>query len=511
MGCKNKDETIVKTIYGSIQGISKDSVFVWKGIPYAKAPIGNLRWQPPQNPDNWIGIRKADTYGNICPQTGYGPNSIYEIPPQKMSEDCLYLNIWTNNISEEKKPVLVWIHGGSLSREGGTSPQYLGKNLAKKGIVYVSFNYRLNAFGFMAHPNLSAESEDGVSGNYGILDQIKALEWIQKNIAAFGGDSNNVTIAGESAGGWSVTLLVATKKAKGLFQKAIAQSGAYLWPGPHLKDAKNGYSSGEREGTEFMSKLGAKSLRDMRNIPSEDIVNLFFSKNNSLSSEPLIDGYLFKEDIRDTYLKGAHNKVDVITGSNSDEWSLWVPKNLPTNPKEYIDQIAKKYPGREELFLEAYPIKDSASIWNAYANFQSDQYIHLHDRNWAKRMDKSGSRVYMYYFSKTPLERYPKKYGAFHGAEISYALNNIENDPGPIGSGIISNSDKNYADKVSDYWVNFVKTGNPNGENLPDWPLWNPQTENYLNFDNQIEVKNQLLKDRLDALERFLAADPKNN
>lgn len=485
-------------------------VRVWKGIPYAQPPVGELRWRPPVAPLPWTGLRDATEYGNVGPQMDYSEQSIYELPPQKRSEDCLYLNVWAPHVqSDDKLPVFVWIHGGSLTREGGTHPQYLGHNMAKKGIIYVSINYRLNAFGFLAHPELSKENEQKISGNYGIMDQIAALEWIQENIAAFGGDPENVTIAGESAGAWSVTLLTATQKAKGLFQKAIAQSGAYLWRGPHLKQASNGYISGEDEGEKFMGMLGATTAQELRNVPVDSIVKLFFSSQNMLSSEPLVDGYLFTEDIVDTYNNGSQNKVDVISGANSDEYSLWVPE-LPTDVNTYKEQVETQYPGRSHLFFIAYPVTDSSSIAESYVNFRGDRSFLLRNRQWAEKMESAGNNVYLYYFSKTPSERYPEKYGAFHGAEIVYALDNLQNDPGPIGSGTISEADLAYASLVSDYWVNFTKTGNPNGENTSIvWPKWSNSDQAYIEFGEDISAGNHLLKERLDALQNFLDAEKK--
>ncbi len=509
VGCGRRDFTLVQLENGAIRGLLEDSVYVWKGIPYAQPPVGIRRWQPPAPVNKWDGVREAHEFGNICPQTGYGEQSIYEIPSQPMSEDCLYLNVWTRDPDpEELRPVFVWIHGGSLTREGGTHPQYLGSNMAKKGLVYVSINYRLNAFGFMAHPELSKESPNDISGNYGLMDQIAALQWIKDNIEAFGGDPGNVTIAGESAGGWSVTVLTAMSKASGLFHKAIAQSGAYLWPGPHLKTAQNGYLAGEEEGRQFMDMLGASSLDEMRALSAEKIKDLFFSDSSQLNSEPLVDGVWLEDEIHKIYASNQHNKVDIITGSNSHEWSLWIPSDLPTDPEVYRSLIKSRYPNRDDLFFEAYPVKDSASIAQAYMYFQADKDFHLHDRNWARHMNKGGNQVYMYYFSRIPKERYPAKYGAFHGAEIVYALNNLGNDPGPIGSGIISKADKDYADAMSNYWVNFATTGNPNGTGTPvHWPIWEPVHEAYLGFDETIRPGNFLLKERLDAVQRFLDAE----
>jgi len=504
---QTNDPTIASTQSGRIQGVLEDDICVWKGIPYARPPVEELRWKAPQDVEPWQGVRRATTFGNICPQTSYSKQSIYEIPPENMSEDCLYLNIWAlRKPSKKKRPVFIWIHGGSLTREGGTYPQYFGKNLAKKGLVYVSINYRLNAFGFLAHPHLSAENKQGVSGNYGILDQIKALEWVRDNITAFGGDPGNVTIAGESAGGWSVTLLTATRQARGLFHKAIAQSGVYLWPGPHLKKSRYTYVSGEAEGMDFMQKLGAQSLNEMREIPAQKLVDLVFSNESNFSSKPVIDGYLFEEDVFQIYAKSRHNRVNILTGANADEWSLWIPKDLTTEVEQYKSQIRTLYPKHADLHFAIYPVHDSASIAQAHANFQSDQTFHLPIRNWASAIAAGGNRVFMYYFSKVPKERYPKKYGAFHGAEIVYALDNLENDPGLIGNGIPSEADQEYADQVSAYWVNFAKTGNPNGPGLIPWPEWDASGEHYLAFDDQITSQQFLLKYRLDALERFLNA-----
>jgi len=260
---------------GLISGSVVDGVRSYKGIPFAAPPVGELRWKAPRPVGAWEGVRECDAFGPDCPQAPYSESSIYYSPPRKQSEDCLYLNVWTAAKAGEKRPVMVWIHGGALTRGSGATRSYDGTALAKKGVVLVTINYRLGPLGYFAHPELSAESPHRSSGNYGVLDQIAALKWTQKNIAAFGGDPGRVTIFGESAGSWSVNALVASPLAKGLFQRAIGQSGGTFGPMTYLKEDRDGRQSAEKIGAAFAKAAGADSIKALRALPAERIVEVF--------------------------------------------------------------------------------------------------------------------------------------------------------------------------------------------------------------------------------------------
>src|SRR5499426_666533 len=260
---------------GLISGSVVDGVRSYKGIPFAAPPVGELRWKAPQPVAGWEGVREVNDFGPDCPQAPYPQSSLYYSAPRKQSEDCLYLNVWTAAKAGEKRPVMVWIHGGALTRGSGATRAYDGTALAKKGVVLVTINYRLGPLGYLAHPELTAESAHHASGNYGVLDQIAALQWVKKNIAAFGGDANRVTIFGESAGSWSVNALVASPLAKGLFHRAIGQSGGSFGPGTYLKEDRNGLTSAEKIGAAFAKAAGADSIRALRSLPAEKIVEVF--------------------------------------------------------------------------------------------------------------------------------------------------------------------------------------------------------------------------------------------
>src|SRR5262249_44653588 len=299
---------------GTLRGTETDGVRVFKGIPYAAPPVGSLRWRPPQPLVAWSGVRDASGFGAECPQTQYDQGSIYVRPLAPQSEDCLFLNVWTPAKAGETLPVLVWIHGGALTRGSGVSETRDGVPLAKKGIVLVSLNYRLGALGYLAHPALTAESPRQSSGNYGVLDQIAALEWVQRNIAVFGGDAAQVTIAGESAGSWSVNTLVASPLAKGLFVRAIGQSGGRFGTTPALSEDRGAVASAEKVGVAFANAAGAASIAALRAMPAEKLVDVagFRTQEN-------VDGWVLPDQIRTIFAQKAHNNVPVLVGSNAHE------------------------------------------------------------------------------------------------------------------------------------------------------------------------------------------------
>ena len=265
-------DTTVKVEGGVVSGTTADGVRVFKGIPYAAPPVGDRRWTPPEPVVPWNGVRDGSAYGAECPQTQYPAGSIYIRPLRTQSEDCLFLNVWTTAKAGDRQPVLVWIHGGALTRGSGYSDVRDGTPLARKGIVLVSLNYRLGPLGYLAHPELTAESPHHASGNYGVLDQIAALQWVRRNIAAFGGDPRTVTIAGESAGSWSVNTLVASPLARGLFVRAIGESGGRFEPGPHLTEDRHGVMSAEHVGLKFATDAGAASIKALRALPAEKLI-----------------------------------------------------------------------------------------------------------------------------------------------------------------------------------------------------------------------------------------------
>src|SRR4051812_39235676 len=294
---------------GRLRGTSADGVRVFKGIPFAAAPIGARRWKEPEPVVAWSGVKNADTFGAQCMQEPYPEGSPYASasPPPAMSEDCLYLNVWTAAKAGDKRPVMVWIHGGAWTRGSGSTPTYNGAALARKGVVVVTTNYRLGVLGFLAHPELTKESPNHASGNYAILDHIAALKWVQKNIAAFGGDPTRVTIFGESAGSWSVNVLHATPLAKGLFHRAIGESGGQFAGNPSLAQA-------ERRGVALADAVGARTLAELRALPADQLLGV-----EAFRAIANVDGYVLPEDVRTIFGRKRHNDVPVLVGSNANE------------------------------------------------------------------------------------------------------------------------------------------------------------------------------------------------
>ena len=322
---------------GLISGSVDDGVRSYKGIPFAAPPVGELRWKAPQPVAAWEGVRECNDFGPDCPQAPYPQSSLYYSAPRKQSEDCLYLNVWTAAKAAEKRPVMVWIHGGALTRGSGATRAYDGTALAKKGVVLVTINYRLGPLGYLAHPELTAESPNRSSGNYGALDQIAALKWVQKNIAAFGGDPGRVTIFGESAGSWSVNALVASPLARGLFHRAIGQSGGSFGPMTYLKEDREGRPSAEKIGEAFAKAAGADSIKALRAQPAEKIVEVFNSdpEGRKFRTQPNVDGWALPDEIRNIFAQGKQNEVPVIVGSNANEMTtLTVPAMVPKTTED---------------------------------------------------------------------------------------------------------------------------------------------------------------------------------
>src|SRR5690606_20716713 len=445
---------------------SSTQVKIFKGIPFAAPPVGELRWKAPQPVQPWEGVKACVDNPPAPMQNSPVPffawSTEFLIPNEPISEDCLYLNIWTAaEEAGEKRQVMVWIYGGGFNSGGNSVPLYDGEDLAKEGIVVVNLNYRVGMLGFFAHPDLNAESPDGTSGNYGILDQIAALEWVKKNIGQFGGDPNNVTIAGQSAGAFSVNALVVSPKAKGLFHKAIAQSGGMFSRGT---GPVSGLQGAEERGKQLTDTLKL-SLADLRKTPADSLLKI------QGRFGPVIDGKIIP-GVRESFETGPFSDVPLLTGWNADDRTSG---NSTTTPAEFKANAKKQYGGRAGEYLELFPA-DSPEILAETQNMIGELFFGMQNYTWAKMQSEKGQKdAYMYYFTRIPPGE--PSFGAFHSAEFSYALHTLRNWDKPF-----EQADYELEEIMSKYWINFVKTGNPNGEGLPEWPV----------FDRKNPIVNEL-------------------
>jgi para-nitrobenzyl esterase len=494
------ESEVVRVDGGEIGGAVDRGVRVFKGIPFAAPPVGELRWKPPQPVRPWTGVRDASQFGAECPQTQYPSSSVYVHPLQPQGEDCLFLNVWTTAKANERQPVFVWVHGGALTRGSSISDIRDGVPLARKGVVLVSLNYRLGALGYLAHPALSAESPHRSSGNYGVLDQIAALQWVQKNIAAFGGDPSRVSIGGESAGSWSVNALVASPLAKGLFIRAIGQSGGRFSRTPHLTEDRGSQQSAENAGRAFANALAADSASALRVLPVERVIA------QAIRTQENVDGWVLPDEIRTLFADRKHNNVPVIVGSNADEMtSLGGGGNAPTTMEEFRKRLAQQYGEHAAAFETAYGVKSEADIATALLAVGRDTTFSSHMRSWARMTAAAGSPAYLYFFTYAPPHPRARELRAFHASELPYVFNVVpSSDPREQGFSY-TDRDRTLANAMSDYWVNFIKTGNPNGKGLPQWPAYSADSEPYLEFGSTIKAGQHLLKRELDFLETALA------
>lgn len=449
----------VKVEQGMVQGVSENGLAVYKGIPFAAPPVGDLRWRAPQPAQKWDGVKKTVEF---APAPMQGGN-----PPSGKSEDCLYLNVWTPAKSaNERLPVLVWIYGGGFSFGSTSEPGYDGTNLAKKGVVLVSIAYRVGALGFMAHPELSAESPDKVSGNYGILDMIAGLQWIQKNISAFGGDPNKVTIFGESAGGIAVSMLCASPLAKGLFHGAISQSGGSFgpprlttYPGENMKTLK----VAEADGVSLAEKAGVSSVADMRKIPADALPGGF----GMGGTWPIIDGHVIPDDQYKLYEAGKFNDVPVLIGYNSDEGLSFMGMLRGSGPDGFVQSAKERYGKFTDDLLKAYPVGDS-NIPKTARDLVRDAAFGWHTWSWARLHSQKGkSKAYYYYFDQHP--DYPKDspqagQGSPHAQEIPYVFMQLDQTKPET-----TKSDLAISEAMATYWTNFAKYGHPNSDAVPKW------------------------------------------
>jgi para-nitrobenzyl esterase len=483
----------VSTDAGRVSGIAGSSpeVRIYKGIPFAAPPVGPLRWRTPQPVPHWEGLLEADHFGPMCMQARAGASPSGN--QSRMSEDCLYLNVWTAAKSaNEKRPVMVWSHGGGYTMGSGDSPQFDGEALAKKGVVLVTYNYRLGVFGFFAHPELTRESGKNASGNYGLMDLAATLRWVRRNISRFGGDPNRVTIFGVSAGAGLVANLVGSPEAKGLFQRGIAQSGA--WMGIRIGTPMTLHQA-EAAGMKVAEATGAKSLSELRDKSAEDLLK------NGRGTGPIVDGWFIPADLSTIYAQGRQNDVDLIVGSNQDEGTFFTRPG-GTGADQFIKQSRQRFGTLADTFLKLYPAgSDSEAQASQLASFRDELGWLM--RKWAQVQSTRGKgKTYLYYFTHVPpaAPGAPSR-GATHGAETAYVFQNLV--PANLNW---TNLDRQVADTLSSYWANFAAKGDPNGKGLPSWPAFGKSGNRPMVLGDRIEIGPEPDKARLDFFEAYYSS-----
>ena len=495
---------------GKLQGTSNgdNTVRIFRGIPFAAPPVGDLRWKAPQPAANWKGIKQADKFGSACLQTNvFGDIYFRDAQP---SEDCLNLNIWIPaKPASAKLPVFLWYYGGGFVAGANSEPRYDGESLAKKGIIVVEPNYRLGVFGFFSHPELTKESGHNASGNYGLLDQVAALQWVLKNIAAFGGDPHNITIGGESAGSLSVSGLMASPLSRDLFQKAIGESGAFF-SGPTGGLRPKPLAENEQAGVKFAESLGATSLAQMRAKPADELLQAAAKINRGFIFGAVVDGYYLPADVLTIYAEGAQSHVPLLAGWNADEGKMMVLFN-PQKPtaKSFAEKAHERFGDQADQFLKLYPAAtDEEAVLSAQA-LASDDFIAFSTWKWIDMQRKTGgSPVYQYHFEQVPKTKPgamagpipASELGSKHAGEIEYVFQTLKSQAGVPWT----DDDFKVSDAISSYWVNFVKNGNPNGNGLPDWP--NNDAENGFQVMHLSGVKIYAAADSLRGRYEFLDA-----
>ena len=486
--------TTVKVTGGTIEGVDQDGILTYKGIPFAAPPVGDLRWKAPQPLEPWTDVKKADAFGPACMQT---PNSMGNTAP--VSEDCLYLNVWTPAKTEgDKLPVIYWIYGGGFSGGSTSISMYDGTGFAKKGVILVSGAYRVGPFGFLAHPELSAESGRG-SGAYGIEDMIAGLEWVQKNIERFGGDPSRVTIFGHSAGGMAVNMLAASPVAKGLFRGVICMSGGSF--APLQTTSRGGVGLGipalqlaESDGERFFEKLGAADLKAARGLNAEDIQKALAGPGG-VRFRPAADGYVIPSDLYSIYQAGGFNDTPILLGNTSAELGSRGGRNITA--VQFEEQIRSQYGPQADAILSVYPHATDEEAAKSSTDLGRDSTFAWSTWTWARLQSEKGKgRAYEYYYDYHA----PDAAGSGHGSDVPYAFQTLggpQAEPKP--------EDLKLSDMISSYWANFAKTGDPNGPDLPQWPAFDENDQKAMVFDVQPSARPMPNLDKLQAFDRYIS------
>ncbi|MFH1387217.1 MAG: carboxylesterase/lipase family protein [bacterium] len=482
---------IIKLDSGPISGRAADGLRIYLGIPYAAPPVGELRWKPPQPVQPWTEVRECLAFGPSCPQP-----EVEKVG--KTSEDCLYINVWTPaKKPKEKLPVMVFIYGGAFTVGSATEPDYDGANLAQRGVVAVTFNYRVGPFGFLAHPLLSAESPQGISGNYGLMDQTAALKWVRRNIAAFGGDPEKVTIFGESAGSISVCLQLIMPMSQGLFCGAIAESAGPYGISYLLPNADGSLEKALDMGQEFSQALKANTLTEMRKKTSAEILQIFNFSISPFSPgmmfAPVIDGQVIPAEPEKLYAKGQQAAVPTITGSNADEGNLFFTGASIKDYKTWLESLFGQH--ADEVFA-LFPATEEGEVRGAFNHLLTAAMFAEPARFVARAQEKKGCRSFLYQFTRVSATAMAQKLGAYHSVELPYVFGHLKEEG-------YSKVDQKLSDQIIAYWTNFAKTGDPNGPGLPVWPVYNSKGDENLEFGDKIRLNKELLKKECDLIRRI--------
>jgi para-nitrobenzyl esterase len=483
------DSLNVKTEQGKVKGktFNDGKVKAFLGLPYAAPPVGDLRWKAPQPPAKWKGDRDATKFGAHCAQGRVFDDMVFQ--DDGPSEDCLFLNVYApaDATDKSKLPVMFWIHGGGYAGGASSEPRHNGDFLPLKGVVLITINYRLGVFGFLATTDLAKEA-GGTAGNYGLLDMVSALEWTKANIKNFGGDPANVTIFGESAGSFAVSTLMASPLAKGLFEKAIGESGGAFSDvlTLDLLDAR------EKKDDEWVAGLGVKSLTELRAVPTDKILEAAKAKKGGFSTT--VDGKVLTEPVPDTYAAGKQAHVPLLAGWNRDEGSFLA---TGMTAEKWKAMAAGLFKDRAAEFLKLYPGDTDEQAADSAIAYGSDAFIAFSTWKWLEAARKTGdSPVYRYHFElrATPSKYHPGTF-AFHSDDIEYVFGTLDTRPG----WTVRPEDRKLSDQMMGYWTNFAKTGNPNGEGLPNWPGYD-KDDSLIHLDSTISAGPDALRPRYEFL-----------
>ena len=499
----------IETSYGWVVGDDTDtdpSIRVFKGIPYAQPPLGKLRWKPPEAPMAWTGLRSASEFSLPCWQAHSEDAFVWSRGVFERSEDCLYLNIWSPE-DADNLPVMVWFHGGAHTGGWGHNALFDGTNLARQGVVLVTINYRLGPWGFLAHPLLSEESPNGSSGNYGLLDKISSLKWVQQNISAFGGNAANVTVFGQSAGSQSTCALMTSPLARGLFHKAIGQSASCL--GAFSSDA-NGFVTGRELVSELAEDM---SLDQLRAVSNERLLGAALATNWASRSRITIDGWVLPEAPENVFRKGAAARMPLLVGCLANEGHLLIPLNQSLTHEQFDDYLLRNFGGDEsqlQTIKAAYVEEIQQSPGIAQHAIATDLFMALSMRQWASFNSATDQPTFLYFMDHVPpasriylpdtaeleLPDGPRSAGAYHSGDLAYVFNNLDK----AGANWLP-VDYPLAELVSRYWTNFARNGNPNGDDLPFWQAYHPQEHSTMLLNATARSSMGIRLAKLDALQ----------